>query len=107
MEIESRKGRNPELLMDWNGHPVQCFPLGGDTVEVTTGSTFKTKSTLVRVANIDPTNIVYLKLSSLGVADPGVPILSNTSEMFSVRLGEIYEVTGASLFVTFIRDRNA
>ena len=106
MNIDSKKGRNPELLTDWNGHAVQCFPLGGDTLEVAAATTFIPKSSLIRVANISSTTISYLRKSSLPAEDVGTPILCNSAEMFSVVPGEVYEVLTTKVFVTFIRNRD-
>lgn len=106
MDINSRKGRNPELLMDWNGHPVQCFPLGGDTEEVIVNATFVAKSSLIRVVNKSLTDIAFLKRSGLGETDPGTPIVPNFPEMFSVIPGEIYTALTANIYVTHIRERD-
>lgn len=106
MEINKSKGRNPELLMDWNGNPVQCFPLGGDTEEVAINATFIPKSSLIRVVNKSTTDIAFLKRSGLLLADPGTPIVPNHPEMFYVIPGEIYTVLTAAVYVTYIRERN-
>ena len=106
MNINRVKGRNPELLMDYNGHPVQCFPLGGETVEVAAAASFIPKSSLIRVANISSTTIAYLKRLGLEIGDPGTPVLCNSAEMFTVIPGEIYEVLTTKVFVTCIRDRD-
>lgn len=106
MDINKVKGRSPELLVDWNGNAVQCFPLGGETDKITAPSSFVTKSTLIRIAN-DTTTTAFVKRSDSTTNDTGIPILPNTANMFSVLLGEIYNVTGSNIHVTFIRDRDA
>lgn len=107
MEIKTRKGNNPELLMDWNGHPVQCFPAGGETLKINAGDKVTMKSSLIRVANISALNIGYLKINSTTVADQGMPILPYSAEMFSVVPGDVYTVITEDLYITFIRDGNA
>jgi len=106
MDYQKNKGRNPELLTDWNGHAVQCFPLGGDTIEVAPSGIFKPKSSLIRVVNKSSTAIAFLKREQLEVADPGTPLPPYHTEMFYVIPGEIYTVTGANVYVTYIRDRD-
>jgi len=106
MEIETKKGRNPELLTDWNGHAVQCFPLGGETVLVAAASSFITKSALIRVTNTSLADTGFIRRGLLGGDDPGAPIPVATSEVFAVYPGEMYEVIGSGLYITFIRDRS-
>lgn len=106
MEINTKKGRNPELLTDWNGHAVQCFPLGGETFEVQINETFSPESSLIRVVNKSTTDIAFLKREGLPVTDLGTPIPIGNPEMFYVTPGEIYTVTGADVYVTIIRNRN-
>ncbi len=106
MEINKVKGRNPELLIDWNGSPVQCFPLGGDTEEVAINGTFVPKSSLIRVVNKSTSDIGFLKRSGLTETDPGTPIVPGVPEMFYVIPGEVYTVLVAAAYVTYIRERD-
>jgi len=106
MDIESRKGNNPELLVDFNGHAVQCFPLGGETITVTTAGIFKPKTSLIRVANISADTAAFIKREGLEVADPGTPIKPLSAEMFSVIPGEIYSVVSGTVYITYIRNRD-
>lgn len=106
MDHQKGKGRNPELLTDRNGHAVQCFPLGGDTIEVAPASTFKPKSALIRVVNKSSSDMAFIKREQLEAGDPGTPLSPYQTEMFYVIPGEIYTVTGANVYVTFIRDHD-
>lgn len=107
MEVFKSKKRNPELLTDWNGHAVQCFFLGGETLLVNQNNSFEALSTLIRVSNVSSSAVVFLKRSGLGGSDPGTPLMPYTSEVFYVLPGEIYTILGANAYVTFIRDRDA
>lgn len=104
MDINKVKGRNPELLVDYNGNPVQCFPLGGETVEVAINGTFIPESSLIRVVSKSTTEIGFIKRNDLPLADPGTPIVPGRSEMFKVIPGEIYTVLSVAIYVTIIRN---
>lgn len=106
MEINKVKGRNPELLVDYNGNPVQCFPLGGETVEVAINGTFIPESSLIRVVSKSTTEMGFIKRNGLPELDPGTPIVPGKSELFKVIPGEIYTVLSVALYITIIRDSN-
>jgi len=109
------KKNQPELLVDFNGNPVQkAWILGGKTNTITTGNSFICESTLVRICNSGNTlvrlklkNADYSKLpKSNSTSDVGLPILPGTCEFFGVWAeGQEYEVTGGSVDITFCYDR--
>ena len=116
MDRNKNKGNAPEMLVDYNGNAVQAaWMLGGKTLTITDGSTFVAESTLMRICNSGST-VVRVKLSNADYtkvpsrnpgADVGVPILPNTAIMVGVHnKGQIYEVSGGSLDITFVYDRN-
>lgn len=102
MRADKIKGRNPELVQDWNGHPIQIFTLGGETISVS-NSSFSAKSCVIRVHNPSAAKSV-LKLSTLESGDLGTSIGAGQTETFGCLVGDIFAVTG-TVEVTFIRDR--
>ena len=108
------KGRQPELLVDFNGNPVQrAWMMGGKTIEVTDGSTFVCESTLMRICNLGEgvVNLTYegadyssIPSSNTG-SDKGLPLLPMTCEIFSVyHEGACFSVSGGDIQVTFVFD---
>ena len=116
MDRNKNKGNVPEMLVDYNGNPVQAaWMLGGKTLTIADGSTFIGESTLMRLCNtgesvirVKLANADYTKVPSRNQgADVGVPILPKTAIMVGIyNKGQIYEVSGGSLDVTFVYDRN-
>lgn len=110
------KKNQPELLVDWNGNPVQhAWMMGGKTIQVAAGETFTCESTLMRVCNVTG-EIAHIKLvgadysqfrnPNTGKDDEGLPIMPNSCEVVGVfNSGQVYEVVEGTIEVTFVFDR--
>lgn len=110
MTTDLSKKNMPELLTDWNGHPVQAWILGGRTITISRGQ-FACESTLMRLCNTG-SSVARIKLAGAAWdklvkdgGDVGMPILPNESIVVGVmKAGQVYEVEG-TLDVTFFYDR--
>lgn len=110
MTTDLSKKNMPELLTDWNGHPVQAWILGGRTITIS-GGQFACESTLMRLCNTG-SSVARIKLAGAAWdklvrdgGDVGMPILPNESIVVGVmKAGQVYEVEG-TLDVTFFYDR--
>ena len=116
MDRNRNKGNAPEMLVDYNGNAVQAaWMMGGKTLTIAAGSTFICESTLMRLCNAG-SNVVRLKLVNADYTkipsrnkgeDVGFPVLPGTTIMVGIyNRGQEYEVSGGSLDVTFVYDRN-
>lgn len=116
MNRNKNKGNAPEMLVDYNGSPVQdAWMMGGKTLTIASGSTFICESTLMRLCN-SGSSVVRVKLAYADYTkvpsrnkgeDAGLPILPGTAIMVGIHeKGQEYEVVGGSLDVTFVYDRN-
>lgn len=117
MEHNKSLQRNqPMLLVDFNGNPVQkAWMLGGKTITVAKTNSFVCETTLMRVCNSGST-VARLKLAGADYSeiptpsgqgtDVGFPILPGTAIFVGVfSVGQVYEVTGEDVDVTFCFDR--